>query len=223
MALAGDNKAWTGVPAALALAGAWLLFLPFRLHFVALFGSLAPVHDSTDLLQFLSHFGALLAVAGIGLTTLLIPWQSPLSAGTLEQRRMGLFGAGALAGLMVETALITPITLGFIAFHLHRGTGPQMSGSIQLLVALSGIVTATPLLFFAAAARRLKLSTLGFLQYLSPTIQFLLAVLFLNEGFTRDRQITFACIWAAVILFIIDQVRAMRRAQPVVEAVEIDL
>jgi chloramphenicol-sensitive protein RarD len=71
------------------------------------------------------------------------------------------------------------------------------------------------LLLFAFAARRLKLSTLGFMQYFSPTIQLLLAITYFGEPFTRARQVTFAFIWAAVILFLIDQILASRRSLPV--------
>jgi YYY domain-containing protein len=85
----------------LALGGAWLVYLPFRLHFVALFGSLALVHDSTDLTQFLTHFGALLAVAAMGLTTLLMPWRSPLPADHPPPWQVAAVGAAPLVLLVV--------------------------------------------------------------------------------------------------------------------------
>jgi chloramphenicol-sensitive protein RarD len=78
-------------------------------------------------------------------------------------------------------------------------------------------VTAVPLLCFAAAARRLPLTTMGFLQYVSPTLQFLIAVAVYHEPFSRGRAAAFACIWAAVALFAFDSVRR-RAPEPVVDA-----
>ena len=79
------------------------------------------------------------------------------------------------------------------------------------LLALSGVVTAIPLLLFAAAARRLRLSTMGFLQYLAPTCQFLLAVFLYDEPFTRAHLITFALIWSALLVYSSDSYLAFRR------------
>jgi chloramphenicol-sensitive protein RarD len=73
-------------------------------------------------------------------------------------------------------------------------------------------VTAVPLVLFAAGARALPLSTLGLVQYLSPTIQFLLAVLLYREPFTRAHAAAFACIWAALALLTRDLQRRLRRA-----------
>ena len=88
---------------------------------------------------------------------------------------------------------------------------------LDLLLLLLGPATAVPLLCFAAAARRLPLSTLGFLQYVSPTIQFLLAVLVYREPFDRARLSAFALIWAAVAVFGIHTARR-GRAEPVIDA-----
>jgi chloramphenicol-sensitive protein RarD len=78
-------------------------------------------------------------------------------------------------------------------------------------------VTVIPLLCFAAAARRLPLSTIGFMQYIAPTLQFLLAVTVYGEPFDRTRAGAFACIWVAVALFAFDSVRR-RASEPVVDA-----
>ncbi len=130
--------------------------------------------------------------------------------------------AGPLAGLMVETALLAPLTLAFIGWNIQQGTAPKIDESTHLLVALSGIITATPLLLFAYAARRLKLTTIGFLQYFSPTIQLLIAVLYFGEAFDRSRQVTFAFIWLAVLLFLADQVLAARRSLPVAQPADME-
>jgi chloramphenicol-sensitive protein RarD len=120
--------------------------------------------------------------------------------------------AGAVEGLFIETAICLPLTIGYIAWEQRQPQAVAFPLSTHALLAFSGIVTATPLLLFAAAARRLRLTTLGFLQYLSPTLQFLIAVLVFNEPFTTARQITFGLIWLAVTIFLIDQFRAARHA-----------
>jgi chloramphenicol-sensitive protein RarD len=91
---------------------------------------------------------------------------------------------------------------------LYFGTG---SWRLDLLLVAAGLVTALPLLWFNTAAQLLPLSTLGFLQYLSPTGQFLLAVLVYGEPLDRDRLIAFAFIWAALAIFTVDQVRTRAR------------
>lgn len=106
-------------------------------------------------------------------------------------------------GLTIETALLLPIAvgwllLGFAAGHPVMGTS---SHDTCLLIA-SGLVTATPLLLFTAAARRLPYSTLGMLQFLAPTLQFLLAVGMYGEAFTPAHAVAFAAIWTALALYV---------------------
>ena len=117
---------------------------------------------------------------------------------------------GPLAGLTIETALLFPLTGGYLAWAIASGRSAFLAGdrSLDLCLLLGGPVTAVPLLFFAAAARRLPLSTLGFLQYLSPTLQFLLAVLAYGEAFDRAHAVAFALIWTAIALFAAHRARA---------------
>jgi chloramphenicol-sensitive protein RarD len=122
-----------------------------------------------------------------------------------------------LIGLSVEVVLLLPAAAGYL---LYLGaTGTQNLGahgaSIDLLLYLSGVVTAIPLLCFGQAARRLPLSGLGFMQYLSPTIALLLAVGLYGEDFRRDEAISFALIWTALGIYCVDTVRALRRREPV--------
>jgi chloramphenicol-sensitive protein RarD len=116
-------------------------------------------------------------------------------------------------GLAVETALLAPVALAFLAATassggLYFGTG---SWRLDLLLAAAGLITALPLLWFNMAARSLPLSTLGFLQYLSPTGQFLLAVVAYGEPLTADRLGAFAWIWVALVIFTADQLRTRAR------------
>jgi len=175
-------------------------------------------------LEPLMKAAALLAAAGvvwlaIGLGQL--PWISLVLA-----LSFGLYGllrkiapVGALIGLTVETLLLAPLAAGYLVWAGARGRATFLSGrwGIDVLLLLAGPVTAIPLLCFAAAARRLPLSTIGFLQYISPTLQFLLAVTVYAEAFDRARAGAFACIWVAVALFAFDSVRR-RTPEPVVDA-----
>ena len=104
-----------------------------------------------------------------------------------------------LTGLLAETALLAPMALLYVAaFGAHRFGG---DASLDLLLVLSGLVTAAPLLMFAASTKRLRYATVGLLQYVAPTIQFLLAVLLYREPLTGAHIATFALIWAGLIVY----------------------
>lgn len=122
----------------------------------------------------------------------------------------------ALIGLTVETTLLAPFALAYllylaanddILFGVH-------SWSTTILLALGGVVTSVPLLWFTNAARRLRLATLGFMQYLAPTFQCLLAVVAFGEPFERTQWITFGFIWTALAIYTADALRAVRRPAP---------
>ena len=121
--------------------------------------------------------------------------------------------ADALVGLTVETTLLTPLALAYLVYEGLRGDGAfgTVSRQMDLLLVSAGVVTAVPLLWFAAAAKRLWYSTLGILQYLAPTGQFLLAVLAYGEPFTRDHLISFSLIWVALIIYSVDTALLPRR------------
>ena len=107
-----------------------------------------------------------------------------------------------LDGLAIETGLLFPLTLVTVVFLAWKGTGafPAAQFSINAFLILAGPVTAVPLALFAAGARRLRMTTLGFLQYLSPTITLLVATVLLGEKFSATDAATFGCVWAALIL-----------------------
>jgi chloramphenicol-sensitive protein RarD len=122
--------------------------------------------------------------------------------------------ADALTGLAVETAILFPLAIAWLGW-LALASQPVLGTSsldTELLV-LSGIVSTTPLLLFTGAARRLPYSTLGMLQFLAPTLQFLIAVLLYGEPFTTAHAIAFAAIWAALVLYVIAMLRARRLPQ----------
>lgn len=118
-----------------------------------------------------------------------------------------------LVGLSVETLFLLPMAAAYALFLAF--TGQMKLGAVDrgldLLILCSGVVTAVPLVCFGQAARRLPLSTLGFLQYVSPTVQFLLAVLLFDEFFDGWRLASFSLIWAGLAAFSVDSVRHFRR------------
>ena len=121
---------------------------------------------------------------------------------------------GALHGLTVETAAIFLPALGYLIFLEINGTGSfaHTTPFVNFILALSGVVTAIPLLLFAAAARRIPLSMIGFLQYLAPTLQLFLGVVVYGEPFTGERLIGFIIIWAALIIFSASGIYDRRKA-----------
>ncbi len=133
-----------------------------------------------------------------------IPWIAPALA--LSFGFYGYFrkrtAVDALDGLTIETWILLPVTLVLVTFWKIAGTGtfPSSHLSIDVLLILGGPLTALPLGCFAAGARRIRLSTLGFLQYLAPSITLVLATFGFGERFTRIDAITFGCVWAALAL-----------------------
>ncbi len=116
-------------------------------------------------------------------------------------------------GLLLETSFMLPIALFYAGYLVWTGQGAflEVSARIDWLLVAAGAVTALPLIWFATAARRLNYSTVGFFQYIAPSIQFLLAVFLYNEPFSQAHMITFACVWGALLIFTGDSLYLMRR------------
>jgi chloramphenicol-sensitive protein RarD len=116
---------------------------------------------------------------------------------------------GSLAGLTVETALLTPVAAGYLLVLAAHGGGALGHASAweQVGVLSAGIVTAVPLLLFASGARRLPLTTLGLLQYLVPSLNFLLGAFLYREPLTPARLVSFAFIWTALALYSVEMWR----------------
>jgi len=123
--------------------------------------------------------------------------------------------ADAVTGLGVETALLFPFAAAWLAWRTAAGAPSFGSTEFETgLLVLAGIVSTTPLLLFTAAARKLAYSTLGMLQFLAPTLQFLIAVAVYNEPFTTAHAIAFPAIWIALALYVTALLRAPRLPQP---------
>ena len=119
-----------------------------------------------------------------------------------------------LVGLTVETMLLFVPAVVVVGAHLVRDIERhEATPGRYALLAFSGIITTVPLLAFAAAAQRLRLATIGFLQYIAPTGQFLLAVFLYDEPFTRTHVICFSCIWTGLLIFMVSSVRGYRRRE----------
>lgn len=119
----------------------------------------------------------------------------------------------AMTGLAVETAILTPAALIYVAVTWQTYAPITFNPTTYGLLMLSGIITAVPLLLFAYAARTLRLSTIGFLQYLAPTIQLLLSTLIYGEPLHTTMLIGFIPIWLGLALFSTDVALASRRAR----------
>jgi len=115
----------------------------------------------------------------------------------------------SLAGSTIETVLLAPIAVIYLA-ALAAGGGGELghaAATTQLLLLSTGVITVGPLLLFTSAARRLPLSTLGFLQFIGPTGQFVLALVVYDETFARAQLIAFGFIWLGLVVFSVDLVR----------------
>ncbi len=160
----------------------------------------------------LALIGVLIATIAFGA----FPWIAIVLAvsfsayGTLKK----LAGVGGLTSIAVETLLIGPFALAFILFApVSHTTIINLKLSETIMLVLSGVVTATPLILFTFGVNRLPLSTVGFLQYVSPTIQMVIGILLFHEVLTQDRIIAFAFIGAALIFYTLGMVRKAKQAK----------
>lgn len=127
---------------------------------------------------------------------------------------------GSLYGLTLETAIVFPIALIYLAFVQANGTGAFLNDSVKIdfLLAGAGIVTTIPLLMFASAAKQIPLTMLGILQYIAPTLQFLIGVFIYKETFDRSHLIGFGIVWVALIVFWVENFTAHRMStEPIAE------
>lgn len=161
-----------------------------------------------------------IGAAGIGVAAMVAqlhrpPWIALVLAGSWSS--YGLLRKqsphGPLVGLAAETLLLAPLAIGYLLWRHWEGLGAlgRVGLGDHLLILSSGLITALPLLLFAYGARRLRLSTLGLLQYLAPTVQLALGVWHFHEPFARDRAIGFALIWVGLVLYTADNLLAQRR------------
>jgi chloramphenicol-sensitive protein RarD len=122
--------------------------------------------------------------------------------------------ADAITGLAVETMLLFPLAVAWLGWQAAAAQ-PWIGVTERqtMLLLLAGIVSTTPLLLFTAAAKRLPYSTMGMLQFIAPTLQFLIAVVIYGEPFRAAHAVAFGAIWAALVLYVVAMVRKPRLPQ----------
>jgi len=162
-----------------------------------------------------------LAALGVAYLTLVYgrpPWMALVLAFTF-----GLYGLvkkiaplGSLHGLTLETGILFLPALIFLTYLGITGKGAFLGGSpkTDILLVGAGIVTAVPLLFFASAARRIPLVMIGLMQFIAPTIQFMIGIFIYDEPFSHDQFIGFSIVWLALIIFWIEGYIANRKSIP---------
>ncbi|MBL0915755.1 MAG: EamA family transporter RarD [Sphingopyxis sp.] len=159
------------------------------------------------------------AIAGIGVAILLAGALDTLWISLTLALSFGAYGllrkvvpVGSLPGLAIETTLLLPLALAASIYYLWIGDGRGFASgqSVSLLLMAGGIVTAVPLLLFATAARRMSYAALGFVQFLAPTIQFLLSRFVFQEPLKPAQLACFLLIWLSIAVFSFDMWRKMR-------------
>lgn len=228
--LADRRLVGTMVVSSLLVSGNWLIFIwavvnervletslgYFINPLVSVVLGVAFLGERLRFLQWVAVGLAVAAVANLVVTYGELPWVA-LSLAFL----FGFYGlvrkmapVDAFTGLFVETLLICPVALAFLVYLAATGAGAFGAidrGTDGLLLA-AGIVTVVPLVSFVGAAKRLRLSTIGFFQYIAPTGQFLLAVFAWNEPFTLAYGVTFSLIWLALAIYSLDTAFSHRRS-----------
>lgn len=159
-----------------------------------------------------------LAVVGVGIQIVTfgaIPWvalalaSSFATYGAIRKR----LPVDSISGLWLETALLTPFMLVYLWFFADSVATDMTtnSASLNLLLVAAGLVTTIPLLCFTAAAQRIRYSTLGFFQYIAPSLMFILAVVAYGEPLAKSKLLTFIIIWSALALYTFDSVLQRQR------------
>ena len=172
-------------------------------------------HERPRPVQWLAFGVAAAGVLWLAVLTGHVPWIAlglAISFGFYGLIRK-LAPLGALEGMSLETLLLAPVAGAVLLWGQHSGSLPEQDAHTWVLFALCGPVTAIPLLLFSAGARRVPLSTMGVLQYITPTILLLMGTLLYGEPFAGPRLAGFALIWTALLLYSADGWR--HRARPV--------
>lgn len=163
-----------------------------------------------------------IGLAAVGVAYLILGVGAPPFVGLTLAVSFGLYGllrktapVDAVSGLFIEAAVLAPLAAGYLIWLAIAGGGAFGSRDLRLdlLLIAAGPITALPLILFVAGAHRIRLVTLGLLQYIAPTGHFLLAVFAYGEPFTSTRFVAFACIWAALVIYTVDAIRFQRQGR----------
>ncbi|WP_246480299.1 EamA family transporter RarD [Motiliproteus sediminis] len=220
-----NAKLWRALGASsLLIAANWLIFIyavgQQKVLATSLGYFMTPLVSAALAVLFLGEHLNRLRLIAIGLALAAIVWQV-IQLGALPwipislALTFGIYGLvrkqtpiDTLSGLLLETALLLPVALVYWLWLSVQGNSQFLEQmDLTLLMMTSGVVTALPLLAFAAAAKRLSLMAIGFMMYLNPTLQFLTAVMLFEEPFAVDQLISFVCVWTALAVFSYDALR----------------
>ena len=164
---------------------------------------------------------AAVAVAAIGVAILIGDALDTLWVSVSLALSFGLYGlirkvtpVGSVPGLAIETTLLAPLALGAVFWYAQAGTGGFGDDlTTSGLLILAGVITAVPLLMFATAARRMSYASLGFVQYIAPSIAFLLGVYAYGEPLSTTKLACFVIIWTSIAIFCADAIKTYRAAK----------
>ncbi len=166
---------------------------------------------------------ASVAMAALGVLWLTLQLGRPPWISLLLAMSFGLYGfvrktvvVESVTGLAVETLLVLPFCLAWLIYESTAGHSAfgHMGLGIDALLVLSGLVTALPLALFSYGVRRIPLTTVGLLQYVTPSMQLIIAVAVFHEPFTSVQLVGFGCIWVALVIYALDGVLRGRAPQP---------
>jgi chloramphenicol-sensitive protein RarD len=174
------------------------------------------LHESLTRLQLLAVFVALAGVAFLIFSYGQLPWVSLVLAtsfsiyGLLRKK----VTVDSMPGLLIESCILLPFALLYwLIMDTSSGNMLANSSDLNITLMLAGVVTTAPLLCFTAAARRIRYTTLGFFQYIGPSLMFLLAVMYYQEPLDTTRIITFVCVWSGLFIYVYDSLRIYRKSK----------
>jgi len=169
-------------------------------------------------LQLLAVFVALSGVAFLIFSYGQLPWIALVLAtsfsiyGLLRKK----VTVDSMPGLLIESCIMLPFALLYWLI-MDTSTGNMFANStdLNIMLLLAGVVTTAPLLCFTAAARRIRYTTLGFFQYIGPSLMFLLAVLHYQEPLDATRVVTFVLVWCGLLIYVYDSLRVYRKSRQI--------
>jgi chloramphenicol-sensitive protein RarD len=174
------------------------------------------LQESLTRLQLLAVFVALAGVVFLVFSYGQLPWVALALATTFS-----IYGllrkkvtVDSMPGLLIESCIMLPFALLYwITVDTSSGNMLENSLDLNMTLLLAGVVTTAPLLCFTAAARRIRYTTLGFFQYIGPSLMFLLAVMLYQEPLDTTRVITFVCVWLGLLIYVYDSFRVYRNSR----------
>ncbi len=173
------------------------------------------LHERLDKLKFIALLLAVAAVAYLTIDYGHFPWIALYLAfsfgfyGLLKKTS----GIEAMPALAIETLMITPFAALFIVWKLFDGTGYLFAGDpvTNILLIVTGVVTSMPLFWFAMGAQRISLTSVGFMQYIAPTLMLLLGIIVYGESFRYEQSIAFGCIWVALVFYSVSMLKRKKQ------------